>query len=406
MTVGLNSNIKQKDLKRKKLNLLVILDKSGSMESRFANGGGGRSKMEVANECVVGLLGHLTPNDRFGLIAFDNESTTMQEMALMEDIDVPSLRERILSVRASGGTNFECGYTDGLAMYDDAKHDEEYDNRIVLVTDAQPNQGVTDPASLMAMVDQHANDSTNYIYTTFVGVGLDFNARLVAQMSSTRGCNHYSVHSAADFAKVMDEDFEYMVTPLVFNVSLKLTAEGGACCIDRVYGASKEREESMIGNGEITKIHTLFPSKKSAKEGGTKGGIQLIKLKANGQGDANMNVQIEVSFEDKNGKKYRNEQSLCHEVDDKGDDDMVEEADFFENSGIRKGILLCRYTEILNEWMEFERLHRDDNALSVSGKYKEILGQFVPLFESEMKECNDENLQKELDLLLKLVGDE
>ena len=35
MTVGLNSNIKQSDFKRKKLNLVVVLDISGSMSSPF-----------------------------------------------------------------------------------------------------------------------------------------------------------------------------------------------------------------------------------------------------------------------------------------------------------------------------------------------------------------------------------
>ena len=65
ITIGLNSNIKQSDFKRKKLNLVVVLDISGSMRSGF--GGGGRrkkrrgkrgrggvnsvgSKMRVANE--------------------------------------------------------------------------------------------------------------------------------------------------------------------------------------------------------------------------------------------------------------------------------------------------------------------------------------------------------------------
>jgi len=37
MTVGLNSNIKESDFKRKKLNLVVVIDISGSMSSIFSS---------------------------------------------------------------------------------------------------------------------------------------------------------------------------------------------------------------------------------------------------------------------------------------------------------------------------------------------------------------------------------
>ena len=66
MTIGLNSNIKETDFKRKKLNLVIVLDISGSMSRGFGGGRGKRrkygkrrgrgginragSKMRVANE--------------------------------------------------------------------------------------------------------------------------------------------------------------------------------------------------------------------------------------------------------------------------------------------------------------------------------------------------------------------
>ena len=58
-----------------------------------------------------------------------------------------------------------------------------------------------------------------------------------------------------------------MVTPLVFNVCLKLICDGNICEIEKVYGCSNDKENNIINNGEITKIYTLFPSKKSNKNG-------------------------------------------------------------------------------------------------------------------------------------------
>ena len=36
----------------------------------------------------------------------------------------------------------------------------------------------------------------------------------------------------------MNDDFDFMVNPLVFNISLKLISEGDECCIDKIYGSS------------------------------------------------------------------------------------------------------------------------------------------------------------------------
>eukprot|EP01084_Bolivina_argentea_P050330 92529_1 len=69
LTVGLNSNITENEFKRKNLNLVVVLDISGSMNSSFA-GTHGKSKIDTAIECILSILTQLTWTDRFGLVSF------------------------------------------------------------------------------------------------------------------------------------------------------------------------------------------------------------------------------------------------------------------------------------------------------------------------------------------------
>jgi len=90
------------------------------------------------------------------------------------------------------------------------------------------------------------------IYTTFIGIGVDFNTELVENMTKIRGANYYSIHSAEEFRKRMDEDFDYLVTPLVFDLQLHFDAPGFK--IEKVYG-SPEADEAT---GEIMKLNTLF----------------------------------------------------------------------------------------------------------------------------------------------------
>jgi Ca-activated chloride channel family protein len=91
------------------------------------------------------------------------------------------------------------------------------------------------------------------------------------------------------------------------------------------------------------KVNTLFPSKR--EEGETRGGLIVLKLKRT---EANNSLTLRVSYEDRNGKTDSSEAIV--ELSD-------EEPEFFENSGIRKGVLLSRYADLLKNWMIDEREH-------------------------------------------------
>ena len=117
-----------------------------------------------------------------------------------------------------------------------------------------------------------------------------------------------------------------------------------------------------------------------------------------------MNVEIEVSFEDRNGKKYKNNQNVSFKIDIvngnndiKINNDMIENDDFeedkvyeiesyYDNDGIRKGILLCKYVELIKNWL----------SASDKKEYQLVFKKFLKFFEKEMKKCNDNSLQKEI----------
>ena len=107
--------------------------------------------------------------------------------------------------------------------------------------------------------------------------------------------------------------------------------------------------------------------------------------------------------------------------------------EYFGNTGIRKGVLLARYADLLKNWIidENEQAHlsrslepsvdqehgiivppqddfylgrweRQSLPLMVSGPYRELFGEFSGYFAEEMSALNDDTLQQELDILRKL----
>eukprot|EP01084_Bolivina_argentea_P308537 533546_1 len=107
MTIGLNSNIKMSQFKRKKLNLVIVLDKSGSMSSQFNSEYSGysstaKTKMIVANEAVIGLLSLLNNDDSFGILTFNDSAQIIQSISFIRDINLEMLNKKILNIDAGG----------------------------------------------------------------------------------------------------------------------------------------------------------------------------------------------------------------------------------------------------------------------------------------------------------------
>ena len=428
MTVGLNSNIKQSDFKRKKLNLVVVLDISGSMKSSFNSyyydkytekkqentEDNEKTKMQIANESVNVLLDQLNDDDRFGMVLFDDTSYLGKPISLIRNTDVNAIKNHILEIEAKGGTNFEAGYTKGTELFNEYLNvnSYEYENRIIVITDAMPNYGRTDDEGLMKYVKENAEKG---IYTSFIGVGVDFNTELIEAISDVKGANYYAVHNSKEFKERMGEEFEYMVTPLVFDLELNLKSTDYE--IAKVYGSDTANKE----NGNIMKVNSLFPSK-TTSNGEVRGGVILLKLnKKNEKTSGNLNLS--VSYKDRDGKSFSNSKDVI----------FAEQNEHYDNTGIRKAIVLTRYANTLKNWIMYERTgeqrfiilptigitdfdytedqirvmlgrnERTSVSLKVSDTYKNIFNTIKQYILSQNNELKDENLKQEIEILEKLT---
>ena len=439
LSVGLNSGIKESDFARKKLELVIVLDISGSMSSPFDRyyydqfkkenrpqeneREWNKTKMQTAKESVVALLDHLQPSDSLGVVLFDDQSYLAKPLRKVGRTKYESHKEVIFlkTFEPQGGTNMSAGIrmAGSLLQEYSSRDDEEVEKRIIFLTDAQPNTGELSERGMGGMIK---NNAKNKIYTTFIGIGVDFNTELIELISKTRGGNYYSVHSPSEFKKRMDTNFDYMVTPLVFDLQLTVKTPGFE--IQKVYG-SPEADEAT---GEIMKVSTLFPSE--TEEGETRGGLVLLHLKKLSDSSTNT-LELNVSYEDRQGKIN------SHSVDFEFQDEAQKE--YYDNSGIRKGIALSRYATLMKNWMLYERTgqktpegestsllpdiyqergifcfpdfefelgrwERQSQELTVSEEYKELFTQFIPYFEREMEAIDDDSMKQEKNILDSLAN--
>jgi len=406
LSVGLNSGMTEADFSRKTLNIVVVLDISGSMGSAFnayyydeeETEPSDKTKMEIANESVVAMLDHLAPEDSFGMVLFESEAHLAKPLREVGRTNMDAIRRHILRVTDTGGTNMEAGYEMGLGLFDslDSLDPDEYENRIIFLTDAMPNIGATGESSLLGMVEGAAERN---IYTTFIGIGLDFNTTLINAITQVRGANYYSVHNEEEFAARMDDDFDFMVTPLVFDLRLALESEGFG--IDEVFGSP----EADQATGTLLFVNTLFPSRVEDNE--TRGGMLLVRLAELGE-DAE--IDMVASYRNRQGVESSNSASFAFDA-------ALDEA---PGTGIRKGILLQRYASLMRDWISNERetlglenprtaedlisWERESAPLTISEEYQAMIEEFLEYFRAEVEAIGDDSLDREIEIMEKLIS--
>lgn len=433
LSVGLNSGLTVESFQRKKLNLLVVLDISGSMSSPFSsyyydNNGTSKpssedrpkSKMEIANQSIVAMLDHLSGTDRFAMVLFDTRGYRAKPFRQVETTDMQAISRHILDIQPRGGTNMSSGLQKGIEQFTELKGNLKdpnvYENRIVFLTDAMPNRGDLSKGGLFSMVHEAAQAN---IFTSFIGIGVDFNPDLVEHITKTRGANYFAVHSSEDFKKRLDEEFDFMVTPLVFDLKLQLQSNDYE--ITGVFGSP----EADLATGQMMKINTLFPS--STEEEEVRGGVVLVKLTK--ISPSNNPLQLRVSYTDRSGEKFTTSDTVQF------DSDKTE----WDNLGIRKAALLSDYVSLLKNWLidsrkgcndkpehpvicfpyfkeglinpdfrpehtQIETWERRSCPLEVSEGYQKLFSLFGSHFAAEMAVLDDPTLQKEMDVLDRLKG--
>ena len=124
---------------RAPIDAVFVLDRSGSMDG---------APIHAVREATCNLLRLLGPDDRLGVVVFDDEAQMVLPLAA-HDPDAASLRVR--AVETGGSTNLSGGWLKGLEMLSGDVRPHAL-RRIIVLTDGHANMGVTDSPSLCGLM--------------------------------------------------------------------------------------------------------------------------------------------------------------------------------------------------------------------------------------------------------------
>lgn len=163
---------------RRNANLTFVVDRSGSMSDE--------GRMDYLKRGMKKMIGELKTGDLVNVVLFDHEVCVPLENFVVGRDRTDALDKAIDRMKPRGSTDVNAGLTRGYELADRG-YNPAYNNRVVLVTDALANTGVTDTRTI-AMVGKFYDERK--IRLSGVGVGTEFNDALLDKLTE-RGKGAY-----------------------------------------------------------------------------------------------------------------------------------------------------------------------------------------------------------------------
>ncbi len=200
---------------RTPVNVSFVMDRSGSMDG---------AKLETARAAIDASIRMLRDADRFSVVMFDGgvravtKSTDATETARLK------AQNRVNRVGAGGNTNLSGGWFEGAKQIRGFEGNG-HTARVLLATDGQANEGITDEVELIEAARQLRAQG---ISTSTIGIGHDFNESLLQGIAEQGGGNFYYVERIAQLTDLLTSELGEALEITVRQPRVELAVPAGA----------------------------------------------------------------------------------------------------------------------------------------------------------------------------------
>jgi Ca-activated chloride channel homolog len=282
LQLAVSTNVDPATITRKPLNLVVVVDRSGSMAED--------SRLEKVKTGLRTLVDNLGETDRLAIVQFDDGVEIGAPFGV--ELDRAALRTVIDNLTPGGSTNIYGGLEQGFALAREA-YSAEHQNRVILLSDGLATAGITSTESIISMTDGYIEEG---IGLTTIGVGLSFDVALMRGLAERGAGNFYFLEDAAAATEVFTQELDYFVTPLALDVRVTAVS-GDGWRMGAVVGSSLWQGAPTSGS---MKIPAVFVASRTSQgsEGGRRGGGSMIfiQLTPNGANVDGKVADLELSY--------------------------------------------------------------------------------------------------------------
>ncbi|MBI3303339.1 MAG: VWA domain-containing protein [Deltaproteobacteria bacterium] len=194
------------------LNLGIVLDRSGSMYDE--------KRLDYVSEAVQYLIDHLGPEDRAAVVAFaDKAAVVATADQLQHDrARVKRAIEDLDLLEIGGGTQMALGMEAALAEVE-KNYSPNRLNRLLLLTDGQTYE----ERKCLDLARRHRE----HISCSTLGVGIEFNEKLLMEMAEASGANYHFIGDPASIPDIISRELEGLRNVALTNARIEARLSAG-----------------------------------------------------------------------------------------------------------------------------------------------------------------------------------
>jgi Ca-activated chloride channel family protein len=369
--MGFASGIDPETFRRPPLNLAIVVDRSGSMQGE---------KLQAVTQALSRLIDQLTQEDRLSLVLFDDRVDVL--VPSTEVTSREQLRRALSRITARGSTDMASGLRAGYEQVAAYAGTPGVNDRVLIFTDAQANTGDVDVESFTELAAATAEQG---IGLTVFGVGVDLNQDLTLAITKLRGGSYFYLGDAEKIATVFDRDFDLLVTPLAYDLTLTLTPSPGFR-VAQVYGEPSWQS----GSRSVTiAVSTLFLSR---TEGAVVARLETADPAAWPPGKPPL-AELALAYTETSGEVVTASLGAAYEAEAALGDDTV----FYSQRSVRKTVALVNTALAMRRACALY-------ARGLAADATELLDRTARMLQSESAALEDPALRSEVEMVQQLAS--
>lgn len=263
LQLSVNTNVDPTQYTRLPMNLVVVVDHSGSMSQD--------QRLEKVKTGLHTLIDQIQPEDRLAIISFDDVVTIDQPF--QTTLDRARLHQVVTALQPRGGTNIHDGLKAGFAMLGENPPNEKQ-NRVIFLSDGLATVGITSQPTIISMATTNISRG---IGLTTVGVGNDFDVTLMRGLAERGAGNFYYVEDATAATEVFTEELKYFLSPLALDIKIEARTDSSKWEMKSVVGSTLWTAGPSLGKMDVPAV---FLASRVTQEpgpgGGRRGGGSMI----------------------------------------------------------------------------------------------------------------------------------
>ncbi len=274
LRVALTTEVSPADLTEKPLDLVVVVDTSGSMLAG--------NRLDFVIDGLELLIENLGENDRLGIVGYSSEARVLASLDGSESKE--QLRAIVRGLVAEGGTNIHEGLEAGMMMAA-SELSLERQSRVILLSDGNITVGRGE-YDVRVLSETYIAEG---IGLTTIGVGSDFNVDLMRGLAERGAGNFYFLEDPSAVREVFTEELAYFSQPIALGLEVDVTSHQSHR-FGEILGTSLWESNGDSGSMKIPAVFlssrvSEIPGEEGRRGGGSSLFIKMDALQGQFEGD-------------------------------------------------------------------------------------------------------------------------